>query len=173
MNMTLRTHMHAMAGWNRWCYERLFAVADRLSDDDYRRDAGLFFKSVHGSINHMLLADLLWRARLAGTPPLFTDLAAEVEPDRALLKARMLDSALAWQTFVEQTDDATLFGEFDYRNLAGVAYRLPRSVAVHTMFTHGAHHRGQVSTALTQMGQDAPVFDYPLFYFDYQKSLEL
>lgn len=170
--MNLRSHLHAMAGWNRWCHERLFAVADRLSEDDYRRDAGLFFKSVHGSINHMLLADLLWRARLAGAPLAITDLGAEVEPDRTALKRRMLESASAWQTYVEQTDDATLFADFDYRSVAGVAYRLPRSVAVHTMFTHCAHHRGQVSTALTQLGQDAPVFDYPLFYFDYQKTQE-
>lgn len=171
--MNLRTHLHAMAGWNRWCYERLYAVADRLSDADYRRDAGLFFRSVHGSINHMLLVEEIWRARLAGTPLPVTDLGQEIEPDRERLKSRLLASALAWQTYVEQTGDATLFAEFDYRNLAGQAFRLPRSVVVHTMFTHGAHHRGQVSTALTQMGQDAPVLDYPLFYFDYQKSLEL
>ncbi len=170
--MNLRTHLHAMAGWNRWCYERLFAIADRLSEDYYRRDAGLFFGSVHASINHMLLVEEIWRARLAEAPLSIKDLATEIEPDRMQLKARMLASAQAWQTYVEQTEDGILFADFDYRNLAGQPFRLPRSVIVHTMFTHGAHHRGQVSTALTQLGQDAPVLDYPLFYFDYQKTQE-
>ncbi|WP_428384856.1 DinB family protein [Nevskia ramosa] len=168
--MTYREHLRAMAGWNRWCHQRLFAVADGLSDEDYRRDVGLFFKSVHGSINHLLLADLMWQSRLAGAPLPINDLAMEVEADRAQLKVRMLASADEWLRYVDATPDELLFADFDYRSTAGSEHRLPRSVAVHTMFTHGAHHRGQVSTALSQLGCEAPVFDFPIFYFDYAQA---
>lgn len=171
--MQFREHLRAMAGWNVWCYERLFAVADRIPDADYRRDVGLFFKSIHGSINHMLLVEELWRARLAGTALAIAGLADEREPDRARLKARLLESARGWRRYIDDATDAVLDGEFAFRNLKGDELRLPRSVVVHTLFTHGAHHRGQVSTAFTQLGFDAPVFDYPHFYLDYPKNPEL
>ena len=37
-----------------------------LSDADYRADRGAFFKSVHGTLNHLLVADRIWMRRFTG-----------------------------------------------------------------------------------------------------------
>jgi uncharacterized damage-inducible protein DinB len=55
-----------------------------LPEDDYRRDVGLFFKSIHGTLNHLLVGEHhLWFVRFAeGISPKVA-LDAELEPDRA------------------------------------------------------------------------------------------
>jgi uncharacterized damage-inducible protein DinB len=168
--MDFRQHLYLMAGWNSWCYRRLYSCVDHLTDTDYRRDSGLFFKSVHGSLNHMLLVEQLWRARLNGAPLAITGLDQELETDRAALKLRLLESADAWLPYMQQFPGDSLFADFTYRNLKGDTYALRRSAIVHTMFTHGAHHRGQVTTALTQMGQPTPELDFPVFYLEQRNN---
>lgn len=169
--MDFRQHLQLMADWNLWCYQRLGDCIDAVTEADYRRDTGLFFRSIHGSVNHMLLVERLWRERLDGQPPSFKTLEDELIADRAALKAALLASAASWRGYVDALSDAELFGEFSYRNIKGEAHRLPRSVIVHTMFTHGAHHRGQVTTALHQLGLPTPVLDYPVFFIE-QRNLE-
>src|SRR5438094_2577914 len=53
-------HYWTMARYNRLMNERLYAVAGKLSDEERRRDLGAFFRSVHGTLNHLLLADRAW-----------------------------------------------------------------------------------------------------------------
>ena len=46
-----------MAGYNRWMNERLFSLCATLSDEERKRDRRAFFRSVHGTLNHLLLTD--------------------------------------------------------------------------------------------------------------------
>src|SRR6476661_3410511 len=52
--------------YNRLANELLYAACARLSGADYRRDLGAFFRSVHGTLNHLLLGDTIWMTRLEG-----------------------------------------------------------------------------------------------------------
>ena len=45
------------AGYNAWCNERLYDATARIDDADYRADRGAFFKSLHGTLNHLLVGD--------------------------------------------------------------------------------------------------------------------
>ena len=47
-------HFLQLARYNRWATGRLFDAMAVLPDADYRRDVGLFFKSIHGTLNHFL-----------------------------------------------------------------------------------------------------------------------
>ena len=62
--MTARYVM--FAAYNRWANRRLYDAAAELSDTDYRADRGAFFKSVHGTLNNLLVADRIWMHRLTG-----------------------------------------------------------------------------------------------------------
>ena len=55
-----------LAGYNAWANERVYDAAEGLSDADYRADRGAFFKSVHGTLNHLLVADRIWMRRFTG-----------------------------------------------------------------------------------------------------------
>jgi uncharacterized damage-inducible protein DinB len=52
-----------MAAYNAWANRRLYDAAAALPDADYRADRGAFFKSVHGTLNHLLVADRIWMRR--------------------------------------------------------------------------------------------------------------
>ncbi len=51
----------ALARYNRWLNEKIYAVAATLDDAERTRDRGAFFKSIHGTLNHLLVADRIWR----------------------------------------------------------------------------------------------------------------
>ena len=55
-----------VCGYNAWCNERLYDAASRVSDADYRADRGAFFKSLHGTLNHLLVGDRIWMRRFTG-----------------------------------------------------------------------------------------------------------
>ena len=59
----MKSHWQMFAAYNAWANRRLYDHAARLSNDDYRADRGAFFKSVHGTLNHLLVADRIWMAR--------------------------------------------------------------------------------------------------------------
>jgi uncharacterized damage-inducible protein DinB len=131
-----------------------------VPEEDYRRDVGLFFKSIHGTLNHLLVAEhLLWFPRFAeGTSPKLA-LDAEVETDRARLAARLLEGAARWQPLIESWSAQRFEGTLDYINYKGVSFLLPFTATLTHVFNHGTHHRGQITTILTALGQPAPELD--------------
>lgn len=62
----MKPHFAMLAGYNAWANRRVYAAAAALSDADYRADRGAFFKSVHGTLNHLLVADRIWMRRFTG-----------------------------------------------------------------------------------------------------------
>jgi uncharacterized damage-inducible protein DinB len=58
----------ALARYNRWMNDKLCALAATLSDEERKRDGGAFFKSIHGTLNHRLVADRVWLSRFKGVP---------------------------------------------------------------------------------------------------------
>lgn len=156
----LRTQLATLARYNVWATKRLFEHVDALPEADYRRDVGLFFKSVHGTLNHLLAGEHgLWFRRFAHGESPQVALDAEVEPDRARLKERLLQGAEAWRPFVDALGDSRLAGALAYRTMSGQQVSLPFAATLTHVFTHGTHHRGQVSAAITGMGRTCPVID--------------
>jgi len=156
----LRDHLLTMARYDLWASTRVLDAADALTDSDYRRDTGVFFQSVHRTLNHLLVTGgLIWWPRFAdGVSPRLA-LDAEVETDRVRLRQRLLDASRAWQPFIAGLSDERLAGRLDYHRLDGTPVSLPFAAALGHVFNHGTHHRGQISAALTVLGRPAPVLD--------------
>src|ERR1700750_919046 len=56
-----------LAAYNGWANLRLYGAALELPEEAYRRPTGVFFGSLHGTLNHLLVADRVWLKRLTGT----------------------------------------------------------------------------------------------------------
>ena len=54
----MKSRYTMFADYNTWCNERLYGAAANLSDAEYR---GAFFKSLHGTLNHLLVGDPFYR----------------------------------------------------------------------------------------------------------------
>ncbi len=90
--MITQEHFKLLAAYNRWANARLYAAALDLSELSYRLHTGVYFGSLHGTLNHLLLTDRLWLKRLTGEGDLPNDLNAILYEDRIeLTKARIAE----------------------------------------------------------------------------------
>lgn len=83
----MRLIFQMFAGYNEWANARLYAAVGELPDADYRADHGAFFKSVHGTLNHLLVGDRVWMQRLTGKGDAPTSLDAILCDDLKSLRA--------------------------------------------------------------------------------------
>ncbi|WP_119353702.1 DinB family protein [Azohydromonas sediminis] len=156
----LRDQLLTMARYEAWATRRLLDHVERLSDDAYRRDVGLFFRSVHGTLNHLLVGQCeVWLGRFAHGRSARVALNAELETDRARLRARLVEGAAAWVPWLAGVPDERLHGTLDYTTTQGQPQTTPFAPTLAHVFNHGTHHRGQVTAAITALGHPAPELD--------------
>jgi uncharacterized damage-inducible protein DinB len=152
----LQPHLLMMATYNRWANRRLYGAAAALTDDQYRRDVGVYFKSVHGTLNHLLVADRIWMHRLQGTGEQPRTLDAILCQDLAALAAARATEDERILGFVAARTQAALDAVWEYRTLNGTPQRQPvREILAH-LFNHQTHHRGHAHAALTRLGVPEP-----------------
>lgn len=157
-------HFSLLAEYNVWATDRLLDAVSVVDDDDYRRDLGLFFKSIHGTLNHLLVGEqLLWFRRFSeGVSPRLR-LDEEVEPVRVRLAERLREGAARWQPLIERLAPERFDGRLSYTTTRGQPADLPFAATLTHVFNHSTHHRGQVTAALTAVGHACPELD--LVYF--------
>lgn len=164
--VSLLDQFRLFADYNRLMNERLYAAAALLPEEELRRDRGAFFKSVLGTLNHLLVGDVIWLKRFAGHPA-SGDVLAYVS---ALQRPASLDAmlhhdftALAEQRrrmdeiiveWIHALNESDLVDPISYRNMAGDRFETPYGSLISHLFLHQVHHRGQVTTLLSQAGVD-------------------
>jgi len=145
-----------MAEYNAWANARMYTMARRLPDEQYRRDVGAYFKSLHGTLNHIMTADLIWMRRLTGSGDHPTKLDAIVFDDLPSLSAARQREDQRIIDFVAAVSDAQLEETFEYRTLGGGPAKQRRREILAHLFNHQTHHRGQAHTVLTLLGMTEP-----------------
>lgn len=103
----MKRHFLMMANYNRWANATLYEMAAELPDELYRKDVGVFFKSLHGTLNHLLTTDPIWMRRLDGTGGHPDKLNAIVFDDLPSLhgvrQPRMNESLTSWMAWQKRT----------------------------------------------------------------------
>lgn len=162
------------AGYNAWCNERLYAAAALVPDADYRADRGAFFKSLHGTLNHLLVADRIWMKRFTGVGEAPASLDAILFEDFAELRAARQSQDVLINRYIGGLDDERLAGTFRYTTVTNPrTIEQPLAPALDHLFNHQTHHRGQAHALLTGIvGNDkTPSFD--LIAFQRETGMEM
>ena len=160
-------YVQRMARYNRWQNENLYGVADRLSDDERRRERGAFFGSIHKTLSHLMWADRIWMSRFADVPRPNGGIPESVSlyPDWEPLRRERVSFDVTMIGWADGLDQAWLAGPLTwYSGGAKRELTKPRWVTVTHMFNHQTHHRGQVHSMLTQAGgkpHDTDLFIMP------------
>jgi uncharacterized damage-inducible protein DinB len=150
--------------YNAWANARIYEAASGLTKEEFGRDTGAFFKSMRGTLNHMLVADRVWMKRFTGEGDAPALLDAILFSDFAKLrKARQAEDKriVDW---IGSLGEKAFAGRFTYMTVTDmrtVSQRL--APALYHMFNHQTHHRGQAHMILTVLGRPSVPLD--LIYF--------
>jgi uncharacterized damage-inducible protein DinB len=152
------------AGYNAWANRRLYDAASSLSEAEYRADKGAFFKSMHGTLNHLLATDRIWMQRFTGEGDAPQRLDAILHERFDALRAARETEDRRIVTYINGLDEARLAGVIRYRRVSTPEeFVQPLMPALDHWFNHQTHHRGQAHAILTALGKTAPELD--LLYF--------
>jgi uncharacterized damage-inducible protein DinB len=160
----MQTRYSRLAAYNSWANRRLYDAVAAIKDDDYRADRGAFFKSLHGTLNHLLVGDRVWMRRFTGEGEAPSRLDAILFQDFAeLRRAREIEDRRI-ETYVEGLDDKALCASIRYSTISQPAkIEQKLSEALDHFFNHQTHHRGQAHCLLTAITGIAPSFDLIVF----------
>lgn len=159
-----------LSAYNRWANARLYEAAAGLPDTDYRADRGAFFKSVHGTLNHLLVTDRIWMRRFTGAGEVPDRLDAILFEGLVDLRNARIEEDERIIRYVEGLDEAALQRRFSYTR-ASSTERFEQDLwsALDHLFNHQTHHRGQIHCLLTALSGTAPPLD--LLFFQREAGL--
>jgi uncharacterized damage-inducible protein DinB len=143
-NKAMTTHpFRQLAAYNRWANACLYAAALAMPDEAYRRPVGVYFGSLHGTLNHLLLTDRIWLKRLTGEGEHASKLDAILYEDRRELARARIAEDQRLIAVVEQDDEAALSRKVAYLTTSGKPQEQLRGDMLLHLFNHQTHHRGQ------------------------------
>jgi uncharacterized damage-inducible protein DinB len=163
-----------LAGYNRWANGRLYGAVRALPDADYRADRGAFFGSLHGTLNHLLVADHIWMRRFTGTGPARTRLDEILFDDLPALEQARREEDDRIVAYVGGLTDADLAGTLTYWTIVRPAeVTQPLAPALAHFFNHQTHHRGQAHALVTMTAGNAAMPSLDLIIFQRETGIGL
>ena len=164
--MSLLNQFVLFAEYNKLMNQRIMESASQLSGEDLKADRGAFFKSVLGTLNHILVGDIIWLKRFSTHPASNksleyinqlshpTSLNAILFDDLTDLKTerkRIDEIIINWVANLSENDIENCLS---YHNMAGESQNRQIASLISHLFLHQVHHRGQATTLLSQSGID-------------------
>ena len=155
-----KNNLLILAEYNIWATNRLIQSLESIHHDDFHQDVGLYFKSIAGTLNHLLLGEhYLWYSRFnEGVSPQIA-LDTIIHTEKAVLLNELQQKSVNWISFIDQIDETMLEGNLTYKRVSGQELTLPFAATLMHVFNHGTHHRSQITAAVTALGYPCPELD--------------
>jgi len=161
--MTAITNFQLLANFNTWANTKIFSACKELDDAEYKKDRRAFFSSIHGTLNHLLVVDRAYIARIEGIDHglksldqiLFESLL-QLEVARIKEDKRLID-------LVNRLSEESIHKEITYKGFETGNTTHTINIILITLFNHQTHHRGQIHNMLSQIGVKPPQIDIPDF----------
>ncbi len=152
-------HFQMLASYNQKANCKLYEVCSQLEDAERKRSRPAFFKSIHGTLNHIMVGDRIWMSRFQGKEIPSTGLDCILYDDfDELWRTRGLEDELI-EVFMSRLKEDFLTKTINYVNNQGKFYSDPVDLLLAHFFNHQTHHRGQIHDMLTQTEIAPPVLD--------------
>jgi uncharacterized damage-inducible protein DinB len=144
----------AMADYNAWMNAKMYALCDTLSDGIRKKDHRAFFRSIHSTLNHILACDLMFLASFSEDAG-FVECEGDLHEDFDELRRHRCTVDLRLRQWSDSVSSEWLSTPSTYTHYEdGVPRTVTKGFWVVHMFNHQTHHRGQITTILTQLGHD-------------------
>jgi uncharacterized damage-inducible protein DinB len=162
-NAEMPNRFEQLAAYNSWANARLYDAACALPEDLYRADVGVFFHSLHGTLNHLLLTDRLWLTRLTGSGEQPKRLDQILFEDRDELRQARTAEDERLRKVVGDIEESALADLHTYHTTSGVLQQQPMFEILLHLFNHQTHHRGQAHACLSIVSREPPSLDLLMF----------
>lgn len=165
----MRDYFIKQADYQRWASAELFKSLDSLSDVQRQADISLFFRTIHKTVDHILIVTRNWRARLAGEFGKVKNDDVPLYEEWEQLKPAVLDEFAQLKNWLTQKQPEWFQQVIEYPGSDGMKRRVSVSDGLIHVMTHAVHHRGQISAACTRLHVPSPEMDF-LFYLRRKES---
>ncbi len=160
-------HFQMLARYNTLANRRVYESCLQLTDAERKRTRPAFFKSIHGTLNHIMVGEALcasfasriWLTRFEGGEIESTGLDAILYEDFDEWREARIAEDQRIEAFASGLAEEFLASTITYRNNAGNIHTDPVNLLVAHFFNHQTHHRGQIHDMLTQTEIAPPVLD--------------
>ncbi len=160
MKLTCKSLFITQSHYNQWMNQKLYAVCEGIPEQQRKQNMGAFFYSIHGTLNHLLLGDRLWMSRFTGVEFSVASLDQELYSDFGELRQARIETDEIideWVNSLKQTDLERIISFTAMVTQRTHRFRLAEAL-LH-FFHHQTHHRGQLTTLLSQLEVDFGVTD--------------
>jgi uncharacterized damage-inducible protein DinB len=147
--------------YSYWANDKLFGVISRLTADEFTREVCGSYGSVRNTLVHMLSAEWGWLDRCGGEPR-----GPKLDPDDYPTIQSVIET---WERvegymrpFLARLEDEDLARDVEF-SLGGPPHIVPLGDLMHHAAVHGAHHRGQLSLILRELGHTPGNYDMLIY----------
>ena len=167
----LISQFELFASYNQSMNKNIYHAVSSLPPIELSLSRGAYFDSIIGTLNHILVGDIIWLKRFADHPQCFTSLDcireyqlpqkldALLYPEFGSLCSVREDIDKTIQEFCSELDADILQSSLSYKNTKGILFKKNFGYLVLHLFNHQTHHRGQLSTLLNQINVDIGITD--------------
>ena len=170
--MSLLKQFELLSEYNQLMNQRLYSAVAELSDEEINENKGAFFKSLLGTLNHILVGDIIWLSRFSKDISSQNTLAyfSTIEKPQSLnsivfselgelkKEREKIDKLII--KWVNSLTDKDLCSKINYKNMKGQKFEKEFSSLINHLFLHQIHHRGQATTLLSQSHVDFGETDF-------------
>lgn len=180
LNMNVKSHFQLMANYNSRMNDQILSIIESLELIDLTENKGAYFQSIIGTLNHILVGDIIWLSRFNLHSECYIslkDVTKLPKPQglsdilyldfKSYKRARKIVDFAVINWLNKDVDVSDFNRNLEYSNTAGIKSSRNFGELLSHLFNHQTHHRGQLSTLLNQMGHDIGATD---FLFDIPES---
>lgn len=160
--MITKDYLHEMVTYSRWQNDNIYECCEEIGAEERNQDRGMFFGSIHNTLDHICMVNRPILTFLNGTLPERNPAGHAVWSDWHALKSVRLEQDDLLSRGVHEWTEDWLAAKTVKRDPQGDDLpAIPRWVMVVQLFNHQTHHRSQVTSALYLMGVDYGATDIP------------
>lgn len=145
-----------------WADREMLKLVRSVRPEDLTRDAGVSFRSILGTMAHILGGEKLWLSRFLGHEDHFV-LGPDDLPDLLSWITAWEENASGVEAFLAGLTDEQLAAPLTWTSLEGTTFTRPLWLPVLQLVNHSTYHRGQVISLLRQMGYPVDATDLHRF----------
>ncbi len=152
--------------YGRWANGKVLDSAAPVTAEEFIREIGGSFGSLHKTFVHLYGADWVWLERWHGrSPSSLPD--GESLTTLGAIREHWEKVQEGHRAFIQTLTPARMADSVTYVNFAGQTWTYSLGDALMHVANHGTYHRGQIATLLRQLGHKPASTDY-LRYLDAQ-----